>query len=270
MVVFPPCKINLGLAVLSKRTDGYHNLQTCFYPVPWVDVLEIIPSETFGFTTSGITIPGAAEENLCVKAYYLLKKDFDLGPVKIHLHKIIPAGAGLGGGSSDAAHTLRLLNTIFSLDLSEQELMIYAAILGSDCAFFVQDKAMIGEGRGENLRNVAVSLKNKFLAIVKPDIHISTADAFGDITPNPAARSIADIVLKNSVQEWKRLLKNDFEDPVFKKFSSIKVLKEKLYDLGAVYASMTGSGAAVFGIFDSEIKVTDQFPGATIWSGFAE
>lgn len=270
MVVFPPCKINLGLAVLSKRTDGFHNLETCFYPIPWVDVLEIIPSETFAFSISGNLIPGAPEENLCVKAYSLLKKDFDLPSIKIHLHKIIPPGAGLGGGSSDGAYTLRLLNTIFSLGLSQQELINYAARLGSDCAFFIHDRAMMGKGRGEILEDVAFSLKGKFLVVVKPGIHVSTAEAFGGITPHHAVISIHNIILQYPIHQWKGLLKNDFEDSVFKKYPTIKMLKEKLYQLGAIYASMTGSGAAVFGIFDGEVVVADQFADAIIWCGFAE
>src|SRR5688572_32937619 len=165
MVAFPPCKINLGLSVLSKRADGYHNLETCFYPLPWHDVLEVIPAETFLFTSTGNVVEGKPEDNLCVRAYRLLKEEFDIAPVKIHLHKIIPSGAGLGGGSSDAAYTLRMLNEKFSLDISQQKLMDYAAQLGSDCAFFIQYQAMIGTGRGEVLTPIAISLKGKYLVI---------------------------------------------------------------------------------------------------------
>jgi 4-diphosphocytidyl-2-C-methyl-D-erythritol kinase len=267
VVSFPPCKINLGLSILSKRADGYHDLETCFYPVPWHDVLEVIPSAEFEFTTSGNIIPGIVEDNLCVKAYQLLKKKFDLPPVKIHLHKVIPSGAGLGGGSSNAAYTLRLLNEKFSIDLSSEELMEYAAKLGSDCAFFIQDNPMIGTGRGEILREVAVSLKNKFLVIVKPDIHVSTADAFAGVTPRQPQYSIADIVTNRPVTEWKQFLKNDFEESVFKKYPLIKTLKDKLYENGAVFSSMSGSGSAVLGIFNTELDMAAQFSGATVWSG---
>ena len=233
-------------------------------------MLEIIPAESFAFTTSGISIPGNAEENLCVKAYRVLQKDFDLKPVKIHLHKIIPAGAGLGGGSSDAAYTLRLLNDVFSLQLEQQQLIGYAAKLGSDCAFFIQDQPMIGTGRGEILKAVPLTLKNKFLIIVKPDIHVSTADAFGGISPKLSTPSIEEILLKFPVQQWKGLLKNDFEDTIFRKFPVIKLIKEKLYALGAVYASMSGSGSAVFGIFEGAVDVKNQFAESTVWSGFPE
>jgi 4-diphosphocytidyl-2-C-methyl-D-erythritol kinase len=267
MVSFPPCKINLGLSVLSKRADGYHDLETCFYPVPWLDVLEVIPAAEFEFTTSGNIIPGALEDNLCVKAYRLLKKNFDLPPVKIHLHKVIPSGAGLGGGSSDAAYTLRLLNERLSINLSLHTLMGYAAKLGSDCAFFIQDKPMVGTGRGEVLTEVSVSLQNKFLVIVKPDIHVSTADAFAGITPKQQQYSIADIVSGRPLTEWKHLLKNDFEESVFKKYPSIKALKDKLYEQGALFSNMSGSGSAVFGIFDTELDIGAQFPGAVVWSG---
>jgi 4-diphosphocytidyl-2-C-methyl-D-erythritol kinase len=268
MVSFPPCKINLGLSVLSKRADGYHNLETCFYPVPWMDVLEVISTDTFEFTSSGNFIPGASSENLCVKAYTLLKKDFDIRPVKIHLHKIIPSGAGLGGGSSDAAYTLRLLNELFDLKLSPSVLMAYAARLGSDCAFFVQDYAMLGTGRGEMLREISLSLNGKYLVIVKPDVHVSTADAFAGITPREHRDSIEYLVTHQSVNQWKFFLKNDFEDSVFVKYPVIKSLKEKLYSLGASYASMSGSGSAVYGIFEAAIDVRSEFEENSYWSGY--
>jgi 4-diphosphocytidyl-2-C-methyl-D-erythritol kinase len=267
MVVFPPCKINLGLAVLSKRPDGYHNLETCFYTVPWLDVLEVISSDEFSFTSTGTLIPGAPENNLCVKAYRLLEKDFDMGPVKIHLHKIIPSGAGLGGGSSDAAYMLRLLNDKFSLNLSPETLMGYAAQLGSDCAYFIQDNPMIGTGRGEILKEISLSLQNRFLAIVKPHIHVSTADAFGGITPKESSHAIETIVRKYPVEEWKSILKNDFEETVFKKYPLIKSVKDKLYGLGAMYASMSGSGSAVYGIFNSDENIARHFSDATVWAG---
>ena len=270
MVVFPPCKINLGLSVLSKRPDGYHNLETCFYPVPWTDILEIIPADSFAFSSTGNVIPGKPEENLCVKAYHLLKKDLDLQPVKIHLHKIIPSGAGLGGGSSDAAHTLRLLNEKFSLNISQAKLMEYAARLGSDCAYFIQDQAMVGTGRGEILHETSLSLKGKFLVLVKPDIHVSTGDAFSGIEPRMPRQAIAEIILQYPLQQWKNVLENDFEETVFVKHPAIKKIKEKLYELGAVYASMSGTGSAVAGIFDSATDVSQHFPNTTGWSGYLE
>lgn len=267
MVSFPFCKINLGLSILSKRADGYHNLETCFYPLPWTDVLEIILSDKFTFTTSGNIIPGDPDDNLCVKAYQLLKTNFNLGPVSIHLHKIIPSGAGLGGGSSDGAHTLQLLNTIFSLNLSRSKLMEYAAILGSDCAFFIQDKPMIGTGRGEVLKPVDFSL-NKFVVVVKPDIHVSTRDAFSGITPRNPENSISQLILNHPVEAWKDLLINDFESTLFSKYPILASVKHGMYALGAIYASMTGSGSAIFGIFDNEIEVTGDFRQMAHWSGF--
>lgn len=268
MVAFPPCKINLGLSVLSKRPDGYHNLETCFYPLPWYDVLEVIPAETFLFSSTGNTIAGKPDENLCVRAYRLLKQEFDLDPVSIHLHKIIPSGAGLGGGSSDAAYTLRLLNDIFSLNLGRETLMEYASRLGSDCAFFIQDNPMLGTGRGEILTEIPLSLNDKFFVVVKPDIHVSTADAFANIIPKKSTPPIPEIILNDPITKWKERLKNDFEETVFKKHPDIQWIKEKLYYLGAVYATMSGSGSAVVGIFDHEVKLSHQFPGTTFWSGF--
>ena len=268
MVTFPPCKINLGLSVLSKRADGYHNLETCFYPVPCVDVLEVIPSNSFTFSSTGNVIPGPPEQNLCIKAYLLLKQDFDLAPVQIHLHKIIPAGAGLGGGSSDAANTLRLLNEIFGLKLAQAKLMEYAARLGSDCSFFVQDKPMIGTGRGEVLSEIELSLKEKFLILITPGVHISTGDAFAGIVPRQSTHSLRDILTQFPIEDWKHRLRNDFEDSVFKKYPAIKLIKEKLYSLGAIYSSMSGSGSAVFGIFESERDASREFPNDTYWSNF--
>jgi 4-diphosphocytidyl-2-C-methyl-D-erythritol kinase len=268
MVNFPPCKINLGLSVLSKRADGYHNLETCFYPLPWCDILEVIPAETFLFTSTGNDIPGEHDDNLCVRAYRLLKAEFKLDPVNIHLHKIIPSGAGLGGGSSDAAYTLRLLNDIFSLSLDRHSLMEYAARLGSDCAFFIQDSPMLGTGRGEILKEIPLSLNDKFFVVVNPDIHVSTADAFANIIPRAAAPPVAEVILNYPITKWKEFLKNDFEETVFKKYGDIKLIKEKLYAQGATYATMSGSGSAVVGIFDQEVKISDQFPGETVWSGF--
>ncbi|MEP2668989.1 MAG: 4-(cytidine 5'-diphospho)-2-C-methyl-D-erythritol kinase [Cyclobacteriaceae bacterium] len=266
MVSFPFCKINLGLQVVSKRPDGFHNIETCFYPVPWHDVLEIIPSDNFSFTYSGTPIPDDPDGNLCVRSYNQLKELYDLPPVNIHLHKIIPMGAGLGGGSSDAAHTLKIINTLFSLDLSTQQLSEIAAQLGSDCSFFLQNTPMIGTGRGEVLNPINISLDGKFIVIVKPDIHVSTADAYKGVTPDTSRNSLSDI-LTGDIKHWKNLLVNDFEESVFSKYPQIKDLKEKLYDGGALYASMSGSGSSVFGLFDSPVALKGQFKGMSYWSG---
>jgi 4-diphosphocytidyl-2-C-methyl-D-erythritol kinase len=265
MVSFPPCKINLGLQIISKRTDGFHDLATCFYPIPWTDILEIIPSHELSLSITGIDIPGDINTNLCLKAYHLLQRDYNIPSVKIHLHKIIPTGAGLGGGSSDAAHTLRLLNTIFELQLSTQKLFAYAAQLGSDCAFFIQDKPMIGTGRGEVLTESSVDLRGKFLILVKPDVHVSTAEAYSGVTPTQPAIGLAEILSK-PVFQWRNLLMNDFEFSVFSKYHVIKQIKEELYSLGAVYACMSGSGSSVFGIFEKETDYKHNHPYS--WSGF--
>jgi len=267
MVAFPPCKINLGLNVLSKRPDGYHNLETCFYPIPYTDILEIILSTKFSFTATGSSIAGSITDNLCIRAYELLKKDFELSPVEIHLHKIIPMGAGLGGGSADAAFTLRLLNNIFELGLSTPQLIHHAKQLGSDCAFFIEDKPKLGLGRGEVLEPINISLKGKFLVLLKPDVHVSTADAYKGIIPKIPEPSARSIVENTALIEWKNILRNDFEESVFKQYPIIQRYKTRLYDAGATYSSMSGSGSSVFGIFDSPIDVQQSFTKDVIWSG---
>lgn len=261
MVSFPGCKINLGLHIVRKRADGYHDLETCFYPVPWQDILEIIPAETLSFTSTGTVIPGAAETNLCLRAYHLLKTDFNLPPVSMHLHKVLPMGAGLGGGSSDGAHTLRMLNTIFSLGLSADALAAYAARLGSDCAFFLHAAPRLGTGRGEILEPIAVSLKDKYLLIVKPDVHVSTAEAYAGVVPAVPAHNLKEILERHPPEAWKELVYNDFEASVFRKYPAIGAVKDALYKQGALYASMSGSGASVFGIFNK--PVTTAFPFVT-------
>ncbi len=267
MVAFPHCKINLGLHVISRREDGYHNIETCFYPVPWTDILEIIPSKEFAFTSSGSIIPGKEVDNLCVKAYQLLKEQFKLDPVKIHLHKVLPTGAGLGGGSSDAVFTLRLLNSVFELKLSTIQVKEFASLLGSDCAFFVEDKPMLGSGRGEQLTDLQLSLKDYYLVVVKPDIHVSTAEAYSGVKPQLPVYSVSE-VLARPISEWKEYLVNDFEKSVFKKYPSIEAIKKNLYDHGAVYASMSGSGSSVYGIFQSEKDLSSRFGGAQYWSDY--
>jgi 4-diphosphocytidyl-2-C-methyl-D-erythritol kinase len=266
MVSFPHCKINLGLQVISKRADGYHNIETCFYPVPWTDILEVIPSDKLNFQTSGNSIPGNDADNLCVKAYRLLEADYKIPPVQIHLHKIIPTGAGLGGGSSDGAFTLRLLDRIFNLNLSVEVLKKYASMLGSDCAFFVEDKPMFATGRGEILTDTPVTLRGKFIVIVKPEIHMSTAEVYNGVQPKAAALEIKTILENTPIAGWKDALKNEFEENVFKTHPQIKGIKDKLYNAGALYASMSGSGSAVYGIFDFQKDIASEFPELTVWS----
>lgn len=236
------------MLVTEKRQDGFHNLETVFYPLNWCDVLEVADSDTLQFTSSGIHIAGDPESNLVMKAYRLLKRDFDLPPVKIHLHKMIPFGAGLGGGSSDAAHMLIMLHKTYDLNLSEGKLLEYAATLGSDCSFFILNKPVFAQGRGEIMTETTVSLNGMFILLVKPELEVSTASAFRYIVPKRTTESLAD-VLQKPVQEWRKSVFNQFEESVFQQYPEISMIKQKLYDLGAVYASMSGSGSCVYGIF---------------------
>jgi 4-diphosphocytidyl-2-C-methyl-D-erythritol kinase len=253
MVSFPDCKINLGLHITGKRTDGYHDLETIFYPVKLKDVLEIIPSEKFAFDVSGLKIDGTTDDNLCVKAFHLLKKDFpSLPDIKIWLHKHIPMGAGLGGGSADGAFALKLLNEKFHLNLSTHQLIGYASQLGSDCPFFIIDKPCFATSRGEILETIDLDLSSYVFVIVCPTVHISTAWAFSQISPQRSLNNIKEIILQ-PIERWKYALVNDFEKPVLAKYPEMKKIKEDLYKLGALYASMTGSGSAFYGIFKKNI-----------------
>lgn len=254
MVVFPNCKINLGLHITGKRPDGYHELETVFYPVQLRDALEIVHATTeepedIRFTASGLSIPGNSASNLCVKAYQLLKKDFpELPPIQMHLHKVIPMGAGLGGGSSDGAFALKLLNEKFQLKLNQDQLIHYAAQLGSDCPFFILNRPCYGTGRGEILEPIELNLSGHRFVLIHPGIHVSTKWAFEQLTPAKAPRPITEI-LQQSLSEWKRELVNDFEAPILRAYPEIASIKRALYDDGAVYASMSGSGSTVFGIY---------------------
>ena len=268
VVVFPNCKINLGLNIVSKRTDGYHNLETVFYPIAITDALEIITAEkstienSITFFSSGLIVDGDIENNLCVKAYHLLKKDFpQLPSVKMHLHKAIPMGAGLGGGSADAAFTLMLLNKKFELNLSKEQLINYALQLGSDCPFFIINKPCFATGRGEVVEEISLDRSAYKLVIVNPGIHINTGWAFEQIKPKQPKFSSKEIVLQ-PLQNWKGKLVNDFEVPALSYYPALKELKENLYKCGALYASMSGSGSSFYGIFEKNCKVLiSHFPG---------
>lgn len=260
MLSFPNCKINLGLNILNKRSDGYHDIETVFFPIQLKDVLEVIEKEKFEFLTSGSPIEGETEKNLCIKAYHLLKKDLlHLPMVQMHLHKAIPMGAGLGGGSADGAFTLKLLNKKFELSLSEKQLINYSLQLGSDCPFFILNKPCFATGRGEILEQTGLDLSEFKIVIVHPAIHISTAWAFANIKPSRPVKSINQIT-QQPITTWKDELINDFEKPVFAKYPEIKNIKDKLYDKGAIYASMSGSGSAVYGIFNSKETFSFSFP----------
>jgi 4-diphosphocytidyl-2-C-methyl-D-erythritol kinase len=255
VVQFPNCKINLGLHITSKRADGFHNIETVFYPVGLKDILEMIVSNQFEFSSTGIAIPGDASNNLCIKAYQLLKKDFpELPLIKMHLHKDIPMGAGLGGGSADGAFALELLNEKFRLNLSTEQLINYAAILGSDCPFFILNKPAFASGRGELLEPIALDLSAYTFVLVHPGIHVNTKWAFEQIQPRVPAISIKEII-QFPIVEWKLYLQNDFEAPIIKQHPEIAEIKSALYADGAIYASMSGSGSSVFGIYPQHANI---------------
>ena len=230
-------------------------------------MVEILASDSSGIKMTGISIPGSPNDNLCLNAYRLLRDDFNLPPIQIHLHKIIPTGAGLGGGSSDAAYTLRLLNKLFVLNLSVDQLMKYATLVGSDCAFFVQDLPMIGTGRGEVLEPVNLNLKGYYLVLLTPEIHLSTASAYAGVTPAIPPTGLRALI-DEPIARWRDTVKNDFEASIFQRHPAIQALKEKLYLLGALFASMSGSGSSVFGIFEKEIKTEECFSDVSGWSGW--
>ncbi|MDB4903280.1 MAG: ispE [Mucilaginibacter sp.] len=256
MIIFPNAKINIGLNVVSRRSDGYHNLETIFYPVKINDALEIIEAEELSFQSSGLEIPGRVEDNLCIKGYYLLKKDFDLPLVKIHLHKHIPIGAGLGGGSADAAFFIRLMNQKFNLKLTDEEMIDYAKQLGADCAFFIQNTPVFAFDRGDEFEPIKLDLSAYKIILVTPPVHVSTAEAYGSVKPAPVKESLMELIYK-PVAEWKKHIKNDFEATIFKNHPTIRGIKAALYEAGALYASMSGSGASVFGIFDKTPDLSD-------------
>ena len=261
MVSLPNCKINLGLNITQKRKDGFHDIETCFLPVGLKDSLEIIPVDKFQFTNRGTQIVGDISRNLCVMAYQTLKDAFPytVKPVQIILNKCIPMGAGLGGGSADGAFTLMMLNNYFNLKLTEQQLIEFALLLGSDCPFFIINSASIGKGRGEILERIPLSLKGYKILIVNPGIHIATKWAFEQISPCIQEKSIKDIVLQ-PITSWKKELINDFEEPIAKSHPEILSIKRDLYSKGAIYASMTGSGSTVFGIFGQLNESLISFP----------
>ncbi|UII26510.1 4-(cytidine 5'-diphospho)-2-C-methyl-D-erythritol kinase [Fulvivirga maritima] len=264
MVVFPNIKINLGLNIISRREDGYHNISSVFYPLPLTDILEILPAEEFNFTSTGLPIPGNTDDNLIIKAYKLLKESYHLPAVSIHLHKIIPMGAGLGGGSADCAFTIKCLDQLFELNLSTETMEGFAAKLGSDCPFFIANKPVLVEGTGHIFSDIDLSLEGKYIVLIYPEVHVSTAQAYSKVTPKQPDTSVADIIKSKPIDQWKDVLNNDFESSVFQQFPAISKVKNELYDAGAIYASMTGSGASVFGIFDS--KPTIQL-NHIVWEG---
>lgn len=280
MITFPNAKINLGLSITEKRPDGYHNLETVFYPVALEDALEVVSSpqtgsspqvssslqteEKFRLYQHGMEIAGNPADNLVAKAYLLLEREFQLPPVDIHLYKHIPSGAGLGGGSADAAFMLKLLNEYFHLGLTRERLEAYAATLGADCAFFINNAPTFAEGIGNVFSPVSLSLKDYGIVIVKPDVFVSTREAFANIRPHQSEYKVKEMV-QRPIREWREKLINDFEASVFPQYPVIGEIKEELYRLGAVYASMSGSGSSVFGIFKAGQELPEMDWGTEVF-----
>jgi len=268
MICFPNAKINLGLRVLRKREDGYHDIETIMYPIGLSDALEIVPAAdgVFGFSATGIIVEGDAEDNLCVKAFRLMQLKFGLPEVKIHLHKVIPTGAGLGGGSSDAAFALKLLRRIFSIKNCNDDLRQMAAQLGSDCSFFVENIPALAKGRGEDLMKLSINLKGFHLLLVKPEIEVSTPWAYSKIIPSGISLPVAN-ELSSDVKQWQSLLCNDFEPVVMDDYPRIRQIRNIMLDVGAVYSAMSGSGSAVFGLFSDQPETRgDDFKNMFVWT----
>jgi 4-diphosphocytidyl-2-C-methyl-D-erythritol kinase len=274
MISFPNAKINLGLHIISKRDDGFHNIESLMYPINLCDILEIRErskdvekGKLVNFTSSGIEIPGMVENNLCVKAYHLVREKYILPPVDIHLHKIIPHGAGLGGGSSDAVFVIKMLDELFSLQLSLHEKLSFASKLGSDCAFFVHNIPCLSTGRGDVLEKVDFTLNGFYLVLYKPKFGVSTVEAYSGVIPKSPEKSIRDI-LNLSKKECFLRFTNDFEESVFLKYPELENIKSQFIEEGASYAAMSGSGSVVFGLFENEkpeIKISGS--GNIIYKG---
>ncbi|HEY9113317.1 MAG TPA: 4-(cytidine 5'-diphospho)-2-C-methyl-D-erythritol kinase [Bacteroidales bacterium] len=258
MICFPNAKINLGLQVIEKSHDNFHNIASVIVPVNWLDVLEFQESVQFNLTVYGINRKWKAEENLVTKAWQLLKNRFNIPPLEIHLLKSIPVGSGLGGGSADAAFFIKEINEKFELNLSSAELINLASELGSDCAFFIENRPAFISGRGNVVEAIELNLKKYFLFIVKPDFAVSTGDAYQHIQARKPAVGLKEIILQ-PIDSWRNNLKNDFEDLVFEHYPELGIIKEKFYEHGAIYASMSGSGSAIYGIFENELNFPPFF-----------
>jgi len=270
MIYFSPAKINIGLQILEKRPDGFHKLQSVMHPVGLCDILEInalaLSNQKINFTQSGLRFEADLEDNLCIKAWEILAGETRLPPVEMHLHKQIPVGAGLGGGSSNASLTLMGLNSLAEIPVAKERLSELAEMLGSDCPFFLNDEPMMMEGRGEILSQVHLNLSGYYLVLLFPEIHISSTEAYRGVRP-----FIPEKMLKTLIQEpvdmWKGRIVNDFELSVFKSYPLLKDLKQDLYSSGAVYASLSGSGSSLYGIFSSRPSLQNDLKKHVIWAG---
>lgn len=272
MYTLPNAKINIGLKVIGRRQDGYHDLQTVFYPISLSDSLEVtaLKSEdrSCELLVNGITLQGEDKDNLVVKVYLALKEEFELPPVRIYLTKHIPVGAGLGGGSSDAANMMKLLNDMFSLGLSYREMEARLSPLGADCPFFVRNKPVYAEGIGDKFSPVSLSLNGYHLLLVKPDINISTALAYRGVRPEKPSVDLKTLITETPLYLWRDIIVNDFEKSIFSSYPKIAAIKHTLYDMGAIYASMSGSGSSVYGVFSRPIdNVSKLFPDCFTFAG---
>ncbi|MDD4589804.1 MAG: 4-(cytidine 5'-diphospho)-2-C-methyl-D-erythritol kinase [Parabacteroides sp.] len=266
MICFPNAKINLGLNIVSKRPDGFHNIETVFYPIPIKDALEVISAKVPSFNQTGIDIDTPAEKNLVTKALNLLMGKYALPQMAVYIHKYIPFGAGLGGGSSDAANMLRLVNDYCQLNISDKELEELASGIGADCPFFIQNKPVFASGTGNIFESVDLSLSGFYLCLVKPNITVSTSEAYSMVKPHYPFFSLKETITK-PITEWKEIMQNDFETSVFAKFPVIGSIKKSLYREGAIYASMSGSGSSVYGLFEYPTDLKTKFNGCFVWSG---
>lgn len=261
MITFPNAKINLGLRITERRPDGYHNLETIFYPIHLEDALEVVPlkdnKQEYDLKITGTPIDGTPEDNLVVRAYRLLKQDFDLPPIHIYMYKHIPLGAGLGGGSSDAAFMIKLLNEKFALGMTTGQMEAYASRLGADCAFFIQDRPVLATGIGNEFTPIDLSLRGMYIVLVKPSVSVSTREAYAGVTPQRPDVPLTTLI-RRPIEEWRDCIANDFEPSVFRAYPEIAAIKDKLYDMGAVYASMSGSGSTVYGIFRESVPYVDE------------
>jgi len=270
MIYFSPAKINIGLQILNKRKDGYHNIQSVMHPVGLCDILEIniLPTadKSFLFSQSGIRFEGDQEDNLCLQAMELFRKETQIPPVQMHLHKQIPVGAGLGGGSSNASTTLLGLNALADNPLSLKQLGELAAILGSDCPFFLDPQSMLMEGRGEILTPLFLSMEEIYLVLLFPEIHVSTQDAYAGVIPAIPPLQLKELI-KEPLNRWEELIENDFEKSVFMRYPQLVSLKRELYSSGAIYASLSGSGSSLYGLFKERPSLPDGLQKHIIWEG---
>ena len=254
MITFPYAKINVGLNIINKRSDNYHNIESVLVPIPLYDILEITPSNSFKFKTHGIKIPGKQEENLIVKALELLRTEFSFPEVEINLVKKIPSGAGLGGGSSNAAHTIKLINSIFELGLSTKAMKSFALKIGSDCPFFIENKMQYVTGRGEIMEPLNFNpISGNWLLLITPDLHISTAKAYSLIHPEEKKIPLKELI-NSPVKEWQQNIQNDFQNPIFTQYPELNTLYKEVFS-EAIFRSMTGTGSAMYGIFKEKMEL---------------